>query len=412
MRGVLRLLADDLTGACDVAAALLPWPGGVVVVSAGWVDSGRAADATPVRNTQSRTLPVAAAAASVRAALVDVPPGWHGILFKKIDTGLRGNLGAELDAAMDAIGVDEAIIAPAIPEVGRTTEAGMQLIGGVPVHETAFAHDPQNPVRESRVTAVVEATSQHRAGLVPLDVVRRVGGVVEQIEKERSRGARLIVCDAQTDEDLAAVVRGVLGRPRPLLLAGSIGLAGALRRVLAVERGRWVVPAALDVGGRGTLVVVGSAHPTAYTQVEHAVAGGDLSHALEVAPDGAAAAGAEAARAVGAGRSVALLPPARTTTGLDSGVVLTAMRQAALAALDRVRPAGIVLVGGETAFHVLEGLGHPGLQVEARPYPLVVRSRLLGGGFDGLPLVTKGGSSGGVALLQQVLREMRHEVRR
>ena len=411
MQAVLRILADDLTGACDVAAALLPWPGGIVVAPA----LGQPCpptemplvDATVVRNTHSRTLPPTAAAATVRQALADVPHGWCGILLKKIDTGLRGAFGAELDAAMDALAIDEAIVVPAIPEVGRTTEQGIQLIAGVPVDQTAFAHDPQNPVREARVTAVIEATSCRRAGLVDLATVRRPGGVEPAIVALRQDGVQIVVCDAQTDEDLAIVVRAVMARPRPVLLAGSIGVARALRQGLAIEPGRGVTVSSAKTAGRGTLVVVGSAHPMAQTQVDFAVASGDLDGGTQVVL-GHADDGEMAARALRAGRSTALLPPARQRQG-DSAAVLAAIRRAAVAALERTCPAGLVLIGGETAFEVLAGLGHPWLWMETRPFPLVVRSRLVGGTLDGLPLVTKGGSSGEVSLLAQILRP---EVRR
>ncbi|TMA37061.1 MAG: four-carbon acid sugar kinase family protein, partial [Deltaproteobacteria bacterium] len=133
----LRIIADDLTGACDIGAEMLPWPAGVVVQPAAGGSSP--AGALGVRNTQSRTLSPAEAASRVSGVLDDLRIGWSGIVLKKIDTGLRGPLGAEIDAAMDVLGASEAFVLPAIPEVGRTTEQGRQMIGGVPVHRTAFA---------------------------------------------------------------------------------------------------------------------------------------------------------------------------------------------------------------------------------------------------------------------------------
>src|SRR6476620_3418690 len=95
----LRVLADDLTGACDVGAELLPGPAGVVVHPSGESPRPEMRPATVcVRNTQSRTLPPAEAARRVGAALADVGSGWAGLVLKKIDTGLRGPLGAEIDA--------------------------------------------------------------------------------------------------------------------------------------------------------------------------------------------------------------------------------------------------------------------------------------------------------------------------
>src|SRR5437868_13682140 len=77
----VRVLADDLTGACDIGAELLPWPGGVAVQP---TSEGRPAAARPealwVRNTQSRTLTPSDAAARVTIALGDVSPGWTGLV--------------------------------------------------------------------------------------------------------------------------------------------------------------------------------------------------------------------------------------------------------------------------------------------------------------------------------------------
>jgi uncharacterized protein YgbK (DUF1537 family) len=65
-----------------------------------------------------------------------------------------------------------------------------------------------------------------------------------------------------------------------------------------------------------------------------------------------------------------------------------------------------VLVGGETAYQVLEGLGLPALWLETRLCPLVVRTRLMSGPYAGLAAVTKGGSTGAPDLLGQIVRQL------
>jgi uncharacterized protein YgbK (DUF1537 family) len=401
----VRVLADDLTGACDVGAELLPWPGGVAVQP---TSEGRPVAARPealwVRNTQSRTLAPADAAGRVTAALGDVSPGWAGLVLKKIDTGLRGQIGAEIDAAMDALGTEEAFVLPAIPEVGRTTLQGRQMIGGVPVHQTAFARDPQNPIHDDSVPAAIESTGRRRAGVIGLGAVRN--GMAGAVDEARAGGAQVLVCDGETDADLERAVRGLLLRGRPLLLIGSTGLARALRKVLGTEQaGRHRPAAPPPPSGSGVLVVAGSAHPTTRAQVERAAARG----ILEVLPveelDGAEAVGHAAGRLLRAGRCPALVPPSEPAAEGSAGV-LAALRRAALAALARVRPAGVALIGGETAFHVLEGLGHPALWIESRLCPLVVRARLMSGPYGGLALVTKGGSSGAGDLLGGIVRQL------
>ena len=67
-----------------------------------------------------------------------------------------------------------------------------------------------------------------------------------------------------------------------------------------------------------------------------------------------------------------------------------------------------MLIGGETAYQVLEGLGLPPLWLECRLCPLVVRTRLMSGAYAGLALVTKGGSTGAPDLLASIVRQLAH----
>jgi uncharacterized protein YgbK (DUF1537 family) len=402
----LRVLADDLTGACDVGAELLPGPGGVVVQPpTEWRRPEARGGTIVVRNTQSRTLAAADAAARVRAALADVAGGWAGLVLKKIDTGLRGPLGAEIDAAMDALGIDEAFVLPAIPEIGRTTQHGRQMIGGIPVDQTPFARDPHHPIRDASVPIAIAATGRRPCAVADLDAVR--GNLKGAIDAARAGGAAVVVCDAETDADLERAVRAVLLRARPLLLVGSTGLARALRRVLGTEHPgrvrRATGPSVL--GGSGVLVVAGSAHPATRLQIARAVERRLFEPIVVASVAEAEDAGSAAARRLRAGAPAALVAP-QELAGDGPGAVLGALRRAALTALARVRPDGLVLVGGETGHHVLEGLGQPALWLESRLCPLVVRARLMAGAYAGLALVTKGGSTGAPDLLASIVRQL------
>jgi D-threonate/D-erythronate kinase len=351
-----------------------------------------------VRNTQSRTLRPADAAQRVRAALGSVAGEPPEMLLKKIDTGLRGPLGAEIDAALDALGARRAFVLPAIPEVGRTTVGGEQRIDGVAVHRTAFARDPHNPVRDGRVTVVIGATARRSTASVGLEAVRRPGGIRAALD---ACDAPIVVLDAETDADLAASVGALLGEPAPLVLVGSTGLARALRAALPPAAAE-AVPASRRMGG-GVLVVVGSVHSAARAQCTHAEDAGTLAAVIEVAVAGSEAAARQAVRLLGDGRAIALAAPDEVTPGHE-GAIGAALRAAAVAALAAARPAGLILVGGETAFHVLAGLGHPPLTVESRPSPLAMQGRIADGPHRGLAVVTKGGSSGEPALLASLVR--------
>ena len=68
-------------------------------------------------------------------------------VYIKTDSGLRGNIGAMFQAALDASGAAVAYYAPALPRMNRLTQGGIQYIDGVPINESVFGKDPFEPVR-------------------------------------------------------------------------------------------------------------------------------------------------------------------------------------------------------------------------------------------------------------------------
>ena len=198
------LIADDLTGACDAAvhfaAAGFPTfvplapecPRGETRVLA---FSSESRDIDPAA-VPSRMLPFAAAA---RAHAPHV-------LFKKIDSTLRGNTALEIIAALNAFDCDAAVINPAFPAMGRVVEAGyLRLTNDAafePVEVAAW-------LRASGATACRHATA---------------GAIGHAIDS----GARFICVDATCEDDLARTATELLSERRRILWAGSAGLASRL----------------------------------------------------------------------------------------------------------------------------------------------------------------------------------------
>src|SRR5215218_116375 len=218
----VAIIADDLTGAADT---------GVQLARAGYrtAVAFRGAPVPPAKDldavaldTDSRAMPAGFAAKRVLEAGHAVQ---HArIVYKKLDSTLRGPIAAELTAALEATGRERAVVAPAFPSAGRTTVDGVQLVRGVPVHETEARDDPRTPVREGHVpTLLAESFPSVRAlgveGLTDPATVRRA------LDE-----ARCVVADAARDEDLDALVRAVPD-PHQVLWAGSAGLALALGNV-------------------------------------------------------------------------------------------------------------------------------------------------------------------------------------
>jgi len=385
-------IADDLTGACDVAAELAAAGRRVRVVV---VPGGPVAcdDAIAIVNTQSRSLRPDDAAARVRAALLG---RGSPVLLKKIDTALRGHLGAELDAACDVLGAPAFILA-AIPAAGRVTRDGVQWFGGRPLAETEFARDPEGPGAISSIPEVVARESRRLAAVVARDVVR-TGGLAAEVARRRGDGVEVFVMDAETDDDVRAAVDAILTLPKPVCLAGSIALAAALAASLdAADSLPYVDPGPLPTPA---LVVSGSLHSRARAQVDAVVAAGNAVAVSLPAGDAdgpaRSAAVAEATRALAAGTTVVLAAPRVADVPTENLLRATercvAETVAAIAAVTAIP--SLVLIGGETSYAILVRLAAGAIEVHGRIAPLVAHGTILNGPAAGTRLVTKGGSGG------------------
>ncbi len=237
------IIADDLTGACD-AAVYFAKRGRRTFVSVGLAEPP--AVQTFAVSTDSRNLAPEELRPLMQEAANRLPHD-AGILFKKIDSTLRGNIGAEVAAALDAFGYDVAVITPAFPALKRVVEAGFLRVLGT---------SPFAPVEVAR--------RLRWQGAEPCVHVRP-----ELLREAIESGTRFVSVDSICDEDLDELVRvGLQSRGR-VLWAGSGGLASALARTLLPCAREGVTkrePAEI------VLFCLGSDHPVTVRQQEELVA--------------------------------------------------------------------------------------------------------------------------------------------
>lgn len=251
---VIRLLviADDLTGALDTGAqfAKANVPVRVstnVPCSIGPEEQKRTC--VLVVNAQSRHLPPAHAAERI-ATIVRLTHSFApDLYYKKTDSVLRGNIGAEIESLMKAVGARNAYFAPAFPENGRTTKDGVQYVHGVPLVKTIFGRDPFDPVKHSDVRAVIAEQSA-----TPVTLVQ---------DKCPEEGIALF--SAETNEDMRTAAK-MMRESGARVLAGCAGLAGVLADVYNLSRMEFKQPAL----PQRTLVLSGSLHPVTARQLRYA----------------------------------------------------------------------------------------------------------------------------------------------
>ncbi|MDQ0924511.1 uncharacterized protein YgbK (DUF1537 family) [Pseudarthrobacter sp. W1I19] len=373
------IIADDLTGAADAAAAYGPTHTSSVIldVDCTWPE----AEILSV-NTESRYLAAEEAASAVTSA-VGRALGQNRRIFKKIDSLLRGNVGAEVAATLAQLthghGKGLAVVAPAFPATGRTTEGGIVHVGGVQNTEGSFGGDVAGALAAGGLT--VEAAGV--AGRNPEELAWHLREVQE-------RGTDAVVLDAASDDDLETIAAAADLLDFPALLVGSGGLAG---HIAAREDGT----AARNAQERHiirTLTVIGSYSGLARQQTEALVDAG----AEHITLDHAALDDPEVPRRVAeamAWTDVVLTPdPMATVDKSQAFVVAEALARATAAGIGHCD--ALVLTGGETATAVLKALGAGSFTVLGEIEAGVVMSLLP----DPLPLlVTKAGAFGDAGTL-------------
>jgi uncharacterized protein YgbK (DUF1537 family) len=392
---LIAVIADDLTGAADT---------GVQLVRAGYrtavyfrptevLDSDLDAVAF---DTDSRTMPAGFAAKRVLEAAHAAHEA--RVVYKKLDSTLRGNVAAELAAVFGAVHRDCAVVAPAFPAAGRTTVGGTQLVHGVPVDETEMGNDPSTPVREAHVpTLLADAFSS--IGALGVD-----GFADHERVRRTLEDNRCVVADAERDEDLEALVRAVPD-PARVLWAGSAGLALALGNV-------YPGPHAAEAGARGAparevLVVIGSLSGVAREQLRRLVEEyGEV--AVPVEGPGVVGGAVAAAREALAGGACAVVhsPEQRSASGEP---VLKPLAEVAARLSEERLFDGLVLTGGATAVRVARGLGASGIRLQGEVETGVPVGNLIGP--TPYPVVTKAGGFGGPDTLVRAVEALCEEER-
>lgn len=382
----IAIIADDLTGAADSGVQLASSGYRTAVVFWGVpVPPAEDLDAAAL-DTDSRSLPAGFAAKRVVEAGHAVRDA--RVVYKKIDSTLRGPISAEIAAALGASRRIKAVVAPAFPSVGRTTEDGVLLVDGEPVHETGFAHDPYTPVFESHIPSLL---SEAFSSVASLSVSRIREG---QPVSDALDNADCLVADTESDEDLEALVRAVAD-PSSVLWVGSAGLARAFGRVYPGPHDNAL--SETPAPASRALVVVGSVNEVAREQLRHLT---EESGVTPVVLDTAAlisgsceevvAETAEVFRSALSGRGGAVL---YSTTGEEveaalrdssvsgdgiSGRVSDALAQVVAGLSEENHFDALVLTGGDTAVRVARELGATGILLEGEIEPGIPVGTLLG----------------------------------
>lgn len=386
----LGLIADDLTGAMDTGLQLAKC-GLETLVPLSWQ---RLPDAeVVVVDINSR----ATLSTEARRRMAAVAPRLRDrLLFKKVDSTMRGNVGYELRAMLDTLHPRCIVVAPAFPRGGRTTYWGHQRVDGHPLELTFFRLDPRWPMTESHLPTLLMQQSGMEVGSVGLGPVEQ--GVRALRIALQGCSQRIVVVDALTDDHLLTVAQALLDLGEGWLPCGSAGLAGAWAQALGLrERPPVCFPTNT---GAPLLLVSGSRNDVALGQLARL---SDVVHLsrIDLDPRGIYDLDREVSRLASACRREldagrdAILTSSYTSLIVGGGRLVTKALSEAVGRVARSTAlGGLFLTGGDIAVAVCQRLGVHSLRIHAEVQAGIPGGQFIGGVADGLWVVTKAGGFG------------------
>ena len=178
----------------------------------------------------------------------------------------RGNIGAEFDAMLDALGLEFAVVVLGFPKNGRTTANGIHYVHGKRLADSEFRSDPIHPMKRSDLVGILQSQTQRRVALVTHEIIDRGAEALrDEIQRQRAQ-CQYLILDVTDQAALKTIARAVHDEP---VICGSSAIAEELPAVwgppLTRQQGQDLPP----LTEMGILVIAGSLMPQTASQIEH-----------------------------------------------------------------------------------------------------------------------------------------------
>lgn len=423
MKVKLGVIADDLTGANDTGVQYAKQGLETVVLmdAKNLKEIGEKADVVVI-NTESRLDDDKTAYLKVKEAAKILKEMEINAVYKKIDSTLRGNIGAELDAIMDEWKINVAILVPAFPRNKRVTIGGYQLVNQVPLSMTEISRDPLTPVKESYVPALLKAQTKRNVVHIPLSKVMDEATLEKELKKAGGEGEVIIVLDAATQNDLKRIAKIITLTGFEKLTSGPAGLAEEMPKALGL------------ISGKPAILICGSISEVTLKQIRRAEEMiKDLAIKLDINKILKNGKGRDEeiwriikeVKANVAEEKDSIITSAVSKESVEEdirigkklGLSNAEISEKIASALGKIayitaeeEIAGIILTGGAIATAALKTMGAIGVKVLNEIMPGIPIGRIIGPKFNGLKIITKAGAFGDQDALSNSIRQIKRDV--
>ena len=407
---MLGIIADDVTGAHDVASMVIRPDRRVDVFLDRLPESSDESPDIAIVDTHSREIASFDAANKVSLAFEALRERGVKQYYKKICSVFRGNIGVEIGAAMEETKSTSTVVVPAFPQNNRHTREGYHYVGDELLHRSEVGGREAHLASSYLPVMLIQQTT-HPVELIHLESVRRGAAALEQqIGALASPDGTMIIVDAEEDGDIETIARATR---KQTLACGSASLADAWAEV-RLPRANRTKRSFKSPDIDAVLILSGTCSPTAQAQCREAAASGmTICEVWKNPSDGTSTAEAAESCANGlaellrSGKDAVLRWSSLSPSGETRASSRIAEVLADIAAEVASHVGAFVMTGGHCAGTAMRRLGIAGTEVIESFEPGIAIA--LSKGTDPKLLVLKPGSYGNASFYVRAARRL-HEL--
>lgn len=239
---MIYVIADDLTGANDtgvqfskqgytthvaiLSEARFQYPADLKkIVNA----SQQEAIEVLVIDTETRDADAVSARARIRSVIESLNPEPEDIIYKKVDSTLRGQIGVELDECIRLLDKDVCVFTPSFPQAKRITVGGYLIVQDQPLGLSEYYSGDLTPEDASFIPSLLQADTTFPITRLDLrEVIKGREAILEGIQGAAGTGNKILIIDALNNTQLQNILASSFAYSGSVLYAGSAGLANSL----------------------------------------------------------------------------------------------------------------------------------------------------------------------------------------
>jgi len=151
-------------------------------------------------------------------------------IFKKIDSTMRGNITAEINAMLDSKEIDFTVVIPSYPDNNRYLKGGKLYVNDVLLEDTPFYKDVLLPFKSSLATEIISFQSKYKVKRLNKEDISY--NFEENICSSLKDNVKIFVCDAETNQDIQEIYDNFSTLNNEFIWSGSAGLANIIAKSL------------------------------------------------------------------------------------------------------------------------------------------------------------------------------------